>query len=214
MNDDKLVRTSLEGDRKAFRKLVDRYARRIYSFCRRYAANCEDAKDLSQEVFVTAFKALPNLRRPNGFSAWLFGIARNHCKMYLRRLESAKVTAGGVDDETSSAVDVDEYLRLESLRYLMHDLMRQLTPEQREVVELFYWGGLTYDEICAALDLPKSTVKSRLFEARRSLKDVLSRSIRNAYRTWGLPVSFAEEVVARCGEGCECGLTLESRGGV
>ena len=213
MSDEALVSASRAGDQDAFRKLVERHAQRVYSFLRRRVSSDEDASDLAQEVFVTVYTSLSRLRNDAGFGGWLLGITRNQWKMYLRRAEKRELPSDELDDEQSPEPDAEEHLRLESLKRLVGDLVGKLTLDQREVVELFYWDGLTYDEISTALDLPKTTVKSRLHEARRSLKGTLHRSLRSAYRAQRVPDRFVEEIISRCGEGCECGLTLNTKGG-
>lgn len=214
MSDEEMVQACIAGDREAFRQLVDKYGERVYWFCHRRVLNEDDSKDLAQEAFVSAYASLVHLRNGADFAGWLFGIARNKCRMHLRRLSKAEISSDSLTDDSSSEVNTEERLRLEGLRHLLNEMLEKLTSEQREVVELFYWDGLTYEEISQALDLPKTTVKSRLHEARRSLKDVLRQSIRGKYRIRGLPIRFADEVLSRCGEGCECGLMLSNEGGV
>jgi RNA polymerase sigma-70 factor (ECF subfamily) len=213
MSEVELVKAAQAGDRDAFRRLVEKYGSRVYWFCRRRVGTDEDARDLAQEVLVAAHESLPGLRDPAGFGGWLFGIARNRWRMRLRRLARAETPLDDLDVEPASAAEPEERLRLEGLKRLLEDLVGGLGGDQREVVELYYWDGLTYDEISAVLDVPKTTVKSRLHEARRSLRSTLRRSLRNTFRARGMPVGFADEVMSRCGEGCECGLTLDREGG-
>lgn len=213
MSDEELVRACIGGDLEAFRGLVEKYAERVYSFCYRRVLNRDDAKDLAQETFVSAYASIGTLRNGADFGGWAFGIARNKCKMHLRRLATAEASSGDGVVEASVEVDADEELRLETLRRLLDGLVERLPAEQREVVELFYWDGLTYDEISEAVCVPRTTVKSRLHEARKALKEVLRGSIRRRYRTQGIPVHFADQVLSLCGEGCECGLTLSDEGG-
>lgn len=96
MSDEALVSASRAGDRDAFRKLVERHAQRVYSFLRRRVSSDEDASDLAQEVFVTAYTSLSRLRSDADFGGWLLGIARNQwkpCTCGMRKNASYRVTS-------------------------------------------------------------------------------------------------------------------------
>jgi RNA polymerase sigma-70 factor (ECF subfamily) len=213
MTDAQIVEATQAGDREAFRLLVDKYAGRLYSYCYRRTQDFEAAKDLAQEAFVAAYSSICDLRDVTAFGGWLFGIARNKCRMHLRSLPDQPEPVEDIEENMSYEDDAAELLRISSLRRLVGGLLGRLTPEQREVLEMFYWDGLTHSEISEAIALPKATVKSRVFEARRRLRDMVYRCLRESYRAQGIPVDFADDVAARCGEGCECGLSLMDKGG-
>ena len=88
--DSELVRKALQGDVDAFELLIERYQQAVYNICYYKSRNCFDAEELAQDIFLAAFKALPNLKDINKFSSWLFGIAYNRCHKWFRR-ERTKV---------------------------------------------------------------------------------------------------------------------------
>ena len=175
------------GDANAFDKLTSRYSSDIYALIFRLTADPEEAADLTQETFLRAFKAIAGFRGNSDLKTWLYRIAinesRNRFRWWKRRRRGHTVsiddTVGNSDTlylETISDASPNpeqETLRRERERILQNALM-QLPTIFREPIVLFDIEGLSYEEICKALELNLGTLKSRLARGRKELKSKLA----------------------------------------
>lgn len=181
-----LVARSQGGDSRAFEDLVTRHRGRVYAMIQNMVKNDADAWDLSQEVFVKVWKALPKFEARAKFSTWLYRIVHNvvYDWMRKRKLESAgefddqlmkesQIAAGARTTPTQDARP-DEALRNDELRIRIEDAMAKLSPEHQEVVMLREVQGLDYKEIAEVMEISIGTVMSRLFYARKKLQGLLS----------------------------------------
>ena len=166
--DDKLaIDKCRNGEHEAFRYLVERYQRQAVSHATAILGNREDALDAAQEAFIDAFRAIKSFDEARPFYPWFYVLLRNRCyKMAARRRETESV------DETmivaSNSLPREQTLALE-------EALLSLDREDREIVTLKYFDGLSYDELAERLEIPKGTVMSRLFHARRKLQVKLER---------------------------------------
>lgn len=152
----------------------------IFNFLYRMVGERSHAEDLTQEVFLKAYEALPRFRGESAFGTWLYRIAHNHCLNALkRRGREIPVTELGNDAShgnplTRSAdpsAPPDELLEQRELRAVVQAKLAELTPEHRAILVLRDIQGLSYDEIAATLDLEGGTVRSRIHRARMELKE-------------------------------------------
>lgn len=179
-----LARLAQRGDRTAFARLVEIYTRPIYSLCLRMMANPSDAEDLTQETFLHLFSSLGQYRTDHALRPWLFRIAVNACLDALRRRKRTPylVPLDGNDPDTvEDRADVDNaptperaYLSLEK-RLAVLEALRSLPPDYRAVIILRYQHSLSYQEIAETLEVPLTTVETRLFRAKRMLRPILAR---------------------------------------
>lgn len=172
--DDTLVLGVLNGDRSAFAELYDRRARLIRAVCYDATGDFHAAADLTQEVFLRAFRGLADLRDPKRFASWLVGIARQVCREWLRgRLHErsgldrlahdAELQQGASDDRLNE--------RLDSLR----GAIATLPDKERLALHAFYLQEQNADEARTVLGLSRSGLYRVLAVARRRLKHVLSK---------------------------------------
>lgn len=175
------------GDAESFDKLVVRYSGDIYALLYRLTGEAEEASDLTQETFLRALKAISGFRGESDLRTWLYRIAinesRNRFRWWKRRSREKTVSLdeklGNSESVYSdvladrSASPEDEALRRERERILQKAL-RELPAIYREPIVLFDIEGLSYDEICTALDLNPGTLKSRLARGRQELKKRLA----------------------------------------
>lgn len=179
--DAELVAEARRGSEDAFRELVVRFERPIYSLVVRMIQDPGMAEDLAQEVFTKAFRHLETYDPARKFSSWLFKIAHNttidHLRRRLPRTVPLERTVPGEEERGDlAAVLADESLedpsaaaeRRDMARALEHAIAR-LRPEYREAVILFYLEGVSYQDICEATGLPLGTVKTNLHRARKEL---------------------------------------------
>jgi len=177
--DPELLRRCLAGDEEAYRQLVDRYQRQVYSLALRMVRQVEDAEDLTQETFVRMFRALDRYDPARPLGAWLYTITSRLCIDHLRRrrlrpISLHQVIPGSEEEHVIEAIDPglkpeERALREEEERR-MRDLIDTLPPHYRIVVLLRHQQDLSYEEIAEALRLPLGTVKARIHRARALLK--------------------------------------------
>ncbi|TDR39715.1 RNA polymerase sigma-70 factor (ECF subfamily) [Tahibacter aquaticus] len=164
-----VVRCQL-GESAAFDELVRRWSAPLYRYALKLAGEAELARDLSQDVWLRAIRGLPRLLDPAQFRPWLFGIAH---RCFMDRLRSRYAIA--VDNDTDPdalgalAIDADEELLHQSLERGL----AALPLLEREVLTLFYLESLPLAEISTVLQIPTGTVKSRLFRARKLLRQLV-----------------------------------------
>jgi RNA polymerase sigma-70 factor (ECF subfamily) len=178
--DAELVRRALRGSQEAFRELVVRFERPVYSLLVRMVQDPMTAEDLAQEVFVKAYRRLSTYDPQWKFSSWLFKIAHNTAIDQLRKgaVETVPLEATGEDDGRGSlaAVLADDALEDPHAAAERRDLARgleaaiaKLRPDYRLAVLMFYVNGASYQEICEASGLPLGTVKTNLHRARKEM---------------------------------------------
>jgi RNA polymerase sigma-70 factor (ECF subfamily) len=158
------------GEPEAFTELVERWHEPIRRYVRRVADNDEMAGDIVQDIWLRVLRGMPRLRDPARLRAWLFGIARRSVMDRLRQryTEPEPASLDDVDVAIGDAVDDD----VEQLALLREELTR-LPFVEREVLVLFYLRELTLAQLADILAVPVGTVKSRLFRARRLLRQQL-----------------------------------------
>jgi len=174
-----LVRAALDGDEKAFARLLLRYKDSIYFMLLKMVNNKSDAEDLTLEAFGKAFKNLHQYSPSFAFSTWLFKIASNNCIDYLRKRRGIHVSIEN-DQENGSESEIQGRLKSSELNpeeklirnqeaILLHKVVRRLKPRYRTLVEYRYFREYSYEEIAVKLNLPLGTVKAQLFRAREML---------------------------------------------
>lgn len=175
-----LVRRVRDGDRGAFRILVDRYQRKLAALALGMLRDPDDALDVVQDAFAKAYQNLERFKGDSSFYTWLYRITVNLCIDHQRRegrlvrvpidAPDDETSAGPVVSDDSAASDPVRGAQDAELRDRLERAMAELTPEHRAVILLREVEGLSYDEISQALDCPKGTVMSRLHYARRQLQ--------------------------------------------
>jgi RNA polymerase sigma-70 factor (ECF subfamily) len=171
-SDDDLVRQCRAGEIKSFDLIVERHQRTIFNLAVRMMRDSDDAADVSQSVFVKAYENLEQYDPQFKFFSWLYRIAVNES---LNALEQKKrfEDLEGNDLAAETADEKDDETVIEERR--IQDGLMMLSVDQRAVIVLKHMQGLSYREIAQVLDLPEKTIKSRLFSARQTFKDILKK---------------------------------------
>lgn len=182
MSDDALlVERAKSGDKDAFGALVEKYQSFVYRTVLFDLKSPDDANDVSQEVFIKAYRALESFRCDSEFSTWLYRISKNAVYDFVRKSKArATVSLSGmVDDEDERMFEVadpdtkhdpeKEYLRSERAK-LVREAISALSDEHKEIIVLRDMQDMSYEEIAKRLDISEGTVKSRLSRARQALK--------------------------------------------
>jgi len=186
-SDQEVVLEAREGRQAAYRELVRRYERPIFSLIYRMVRNREQAEDLSQETFVKALNAIESYRPEYKFSSWIFKIANNVAIDHLRRREldtlsldgsphaltpeAVQATALQLGDRQETAL---EELEARELGGEIERAIAGLRPEYRSCILLRHVEGRPYEEIATMLDLPLGTVKTYIHRARGELREALA----------------------------------------
>ncbi|MBR3474738.1 MAG: sigma-70 family RNA polymerase sigma factor [Oscillospiraceae bacterium] len=158
--------------------LVAAYEKNVFNVALQMTGNREDAQDMAQEAFLKAYTSLSSFRGDSRFSSWLYRIVSNVCLDYLRRQNRRPKSSLTVEDDEGETVELDipdesqspeALLERKLTREAVRRGLRELPPEQRQILLLREIQGLSYDEIAEAMDLEPGTVKSRIFRARKKL---------------------------------------------
>lgn len=169
------------GELAAFEELVKMYERRVYATALRSTGSPEDAADITQEVFLKAWRAVPSFRGDSGFGTWLFRITANLCVDLARRRRSQPQTQPlTTEDDTERPIHdhaptPEEHLDNQELGRELAAALDEVSEDHRKIVLLRDVSGLSYSEIAEILKLSEGTVKSRLSRARLALREVLLR---------------------------------------
>jgi RNA polymerase sigma-70 factor (ECF subfamily) len=178
--DASIIRRCLTGDERAYRELVQRFQRPVYSVAFRMVRSAEDAEDITQETFVRVFRSLARYDQTRSFEAWLFTITTRLGIDLMRRRKVRPISLNREDPETGEdqTVDVvdpglkpDETAAHAEEERQTQDLIDSLPPHYRIVVMLRHQQDLSYEEIAETLALPLGTVKARIHRARALLKN-------------------------------------------
>ncbi|MGH7592146.1 MAG: RNA polymerase sigma factor [Gemmatimonadales bacterium] len=185
--DQDVVLAARRGSDAAYRELLKRYERPVFSLIYRMVRDRELAEDLTQETFIKALNALDSYRPEYKFSSWIFKIANNAAIDQLRRRELDTLSLDGAPSaETAEAIEatslqvgskgespLDE-LEAKEIGTAIEQAIGRLRPEYRSCILLRHVEGRAYEEIAAMLDLPLGTVKTYIHRARNELREYLS----------------------------------------
>ena len=182
VDDSELARLAELGREPAFRELLIRYERPIFSLIYRMVRDRELAEDLAQETFVRAFNAIASYNSSYKFNSWIFKIASNHTINYLRKGKLDTVSIFGTSDEGLG----DRELQIKSITENPHEFTErrelggrievaigELREEYRMAILLYHVEGYSYKEIADIMDIPLGTAKTYLSRARKELKKLL-----------------------------------------
>ena len=187
MDDFSLVQKCIDGDTGAYRHIVNRYkdliARVIYSMVQ----SKTDVEDLTQEVFIKAYKSLPGFKFDSSLQTWLYRIAFNHTIDYMRKKKLVRILSlDGIDEwllgklrgTSQHRENIPDEMKRTEVKELVDWGLSKLPNDLKSVLVLRELEGMRYDEIAYALEISVPAVKSRLFRARSELKKILTPALR------------------------------------
>lgn len=178
-----VCRAREDGDQRAYADLMRMYKEPIYLLLLKMTNNPTEADDLTMEAFGKAFASLHLYTPTHAFSTWLFSIATNNCVDFIRKRRLQTIYLD--DIRTKSEGEVYEYpipsegdnpeenIIHEQRVQILREVVRQLKPRYRKLVEMRYFEEMSYEEIAEELDMPLGTVKVQLFRARDLLYNIL-----------------------------------------
>jgi RNA polymerase sigma-70 factor (ECF subfamily) len=177
---DWLIKTK-NGQRQAFNNIVQKYQQSIYNFCYRMLGNAYEAEDAAQEIFLRAYTRLDSYNSEYNFSTWLFSIASHYCIDQLRKrrricwISWDSMEFWHIAPNEKSFQPEETLIEAETTREV-HALLNSLSPDQRAAIILKYWYKMSYQEIAQTLNSTVSTVRNRLFRARKMMAKAGSRN--------------------------------------
>ncbi|UCE42497.1 MAG: sigma-70 family RNA polymerase sigma factor [Candidatus Aminicenantes bacterium] len=177
MEENRLIEKSKQGDEEAFGLLVQKYKTKVFNLAYSFTRDRETADDLAQEVFIKVYYALERFKFQSGLGTWLYRIAVNHFKDYLRKhAKERHVSIDALGREISSSLSEDEIKKKEKAqeaadrKKLLHQALQSLPEKYQVILTLRDIQGHSYEEIAGFLKLSAGTVDSRLHRARKMLR--------------------------------------------
>ena len=179
LTDTELISKILKGEQSFFAQLVERYQNYVFTLVLRFTDSREDAEEISQDIFVKAYRSLADFRGESKFSTWLYTIVRTSCITFLRK---KKLDITSIDNERT-------FLQLEnresgfkansieqkSRHAMVNEAIRLLSPDDAQLITLFYKGEQSLEEIGKVMGLETNTVKVKLHRARHRLKEKMEK---------------------------------------
>ncbi len=179
-----LVEKARKGNEKAFAGLMNRYRDSIYFMLLKMVNNHSDAEDLTIEAFGKAFRNLDTYTPKFAFSTWLFRIATNNCVDFIRKKQMSPLAFDGTQDNIDNVTiniqsdlpDPEESMINHQKIAALKDIIAQLKPRYRELIQLRYYKEYSYEEISAEMKIPIGTVKAELYRAKTLLYNILIKT--------------------------------------
>ncbi len=174
LTDDKIIEQTLNGEVEAFNTLVRRWERQIYALAFRILKKDEEAYDICQETFISAYCNLSKFRGEAKFSSWLYRIAFNCCNTRLRSRGNDLSLEQQLEDKgfepTTNTEHINDTLQRHQIAEIVKQALAGLPPEMRQVIIMKEYQGLKFHEIAEVLNIPISTVKTRVYSGLEQLK--------------------------------------------
>lgn len=178
-SDNEIISLVLSGQHQHFADLVKRYQNFVFTITLRYTDSREDAEEISQDIFVKAYKSLADFRGASKFSTWLYTIVTTTCITFLRK---KKLQTHSLDNEKVFEVadSVDSGMRANQVEQksrtnMVNEAIKMLNPDDAKMITLFYKGEQSLDEISQILGIEPNAAKVRLHRARQRLKEKMEK---------------------------------------
>ncbi|MFC1712819.1 sigma-70 family RNA polymerase sigma factor [Candidatus Poribacteria bacterium] len=191
-----IIHRCLNGEPGVFGLLVDKYKAGIYAYVYTRLPNFQDAQDVTQEVFLQAYRDLRALRRWESFVFWLYRIAHNYCTKHLQA-RSRRPDRESIEDQDPRTLD-DFFLnsyRDNQVNESLREAIYSLPGTYRQVLMLHYFGGMNSSEIAKALGTSPTAIRMRLSRARAQLKEEMAAMMNTAFEGQRLQANFTFRVV-------------------
>lgn len=198
--DVELINRILSGEDTAFASLVKKYEKQVHALAWRKIGDFHIAEEITQDTFLKVYQKLSTLKDPNQFSGWLYVIATNLCRAWIRKKRLATEPLEGTEiesiDETYSRYVSEEHTKttVEAQREVVKKLLAKLKESERTVMTLYYFGEMTCEEISRFLGVSTSAIKLRLHRARQRLKKE-EPMIREVLNNFQLSPNFTDSIM-------------------
>jgi len=196
--DSDLVQRVLAGEAECFRALIERYQDAVFGVALSKTSSLADAEDIAQDTFLAAYESLSELKRPDRFGSWLYGIALNKTKMHVRR-ERTRKGPSRLTPAPRSEPATDELAAQQEQRASVMDALSRLSDTNRETATLYYIDGYSQEDISRFTAKPLGTIKSRLHEARKQLRKELVAMVEDQLKRSRPGREFTDAVARKIG---------------
>jgi RNA polymerase sigma factor (sigma-70 family) len=184
--DEEIINRVLKGDQSVYALLLEKYQNYVFTLVLRFTENREDAEEIAQDVFVKAYRSLADFRGDSKFSTWLFTITRTTCLSFLRKkkldTQSLDNERTGIQIENRESGFNANLVEQKSKHAMLNRAIAMLSPDDAQVLNLFYKGDQTLEEIGKIMRLDPNTVKVKLHRARQRLKDKMEKHFAHEVR--------------------------------
>jgi RNA polymerase sigma-70 factor (ECF subfamily) len=172
MTDEEIVEKVLNGNIHIFSEIVDKYRDYVFSLIYRFTYSSNEAEDISQEIFINIYKNLNKFRGGSKFSTWIYKISYNLCIDWYRKNKNKPpgVSLDDIAEPVDGNLSPEEKFLEHTKAVELHKSIMKLDKKYVDVLILFYYQELSYEEISAVLDLPVKTVETQLYRGRNLLK--------------------------------------------
>ena len=168
-----LIHTILKGNGERYDDIVERYQTGLYRTAYYYTQNVEDARDLTQDIFIKAYNNLAGFKQDSAFSTWLYRIAINHCLDWCRKKKPQYVEAAYLNNLSTEDDSPEDLFLQQEIAYEVQAAVSSLPAIYSTVLILYYFEDFSPQQIADITDTPKRTVETRLFRGRKMLRDKL-----------------------------------------
>jgi RNA polymerase sigma-70 factor (ECF subfamily) len=172
-SDEALVKAIADGDRRAMQTLYQRHNVRVYRFVLRLTNDASVAEDLVSEVFIDVWRQADTFKAQSQVSTWLLSIARHKALSALRRRQDEQLDERAASAIEDPADDPETIVRNEDRSAAIQSCLSQISAPHREVIDLVYYQEKSVDEVARIVGIPASTVKTRMFYARKQMEKLL-----------------------------------------
>ena len=200
-DDAELIQRVLDGDDTAFSTLVKKHQKPVHALAWRKTGDFHVAEEITQDTFLKAYQNLSTLKEPQKFASWLYVIAANYCKMWVRKKRLSTQSLENTDNAelektaySGYVIAENEQVAVETQREVVKKLLAKLQESDRTIITLYYLGEMTYEEISEFLGVSVASIKNRLYRARRRLKKE-EPMIRKALGNYQITPNFTESVM-------------------
>ena len=178
-SDTELIQLVLGGQQAAYAQLVNKYQNFVFTIVLRYVKSREDAEEVAQDVFVKAYRSLADFKGASKFSTWLYTVTTTSCISFLRK---KKVEVQSLDNEAvfATADNIDggmsaNQVEQKSKVTMVNEAIKLLSPDDAQVITLFYKGEQTLEEIAQIMGKEPNAIKVQLHRARTRLKEKMQK---------------------------------------
>lgn len=172
--DEALVKLCLEGDCTAFAEIVNRYQKQIFTLAYRLTNQVEDAQDLAQEAFLKIYQVLDKYDTSRPFFPWMYKVATNVCYTALRKKPQEEIPLDKVIEFAptvpQAATQPEDYTEVKETQRLVQQALAQLPEKYKVPMVLRYLEDMTYQQIADVMEVPITTIETRLFRGRSLLQ--------------------------------------------
>lgn len=184
MNEERIVCELKAGNYTVFKEIVELFKNRVFGMAYKFTNNYEEAQDLSQEIFLKIYKEIGGFRFESKLSTWIYRISVNTCLDWKRKNSKIKILSTNIinDDDESIELDIKDHNPLPDEAFIqsenqreVHELVYGLPDKYKTVIIMYHFNNMSYQDISTALNIPERTVETRLYRARRLLRDELTK---------------------------------------